>query len=641
MISVSDEYKRLANANGREVSCVIEVGELEFGDADIISFEFDDVVHPDEMTFGTTCSNRFHFEVITDEYIPLSSVVKPYIMFVGCDERVCLGTFYIARRYRRRNRYSITCYDKMYQLDSLYETALVYPQSMQAVLDDICSQLSLTTDIVCRGYDCGAIPLNATYRDMIGFIAGAHGGAAKFSRDNILTLKRLDDCSETITRDNYTDISVKEDVFEVRQINIIVDEETTLSSGDGTRLTTYVQENPFGTQIMCERLFEAWNGFSYYGAEIEMQGLPYLEAGDIISVQNDVDNSVLPVIISELNFVYDGGFSATLCSRSKNPVDDYDTHLQDDTQSEEIYNNLSVVNFSVRNSTARTAGSELKTLMLAMDINATEPKNALLDAMLVVTASEDCVLTLTCDLNGADLYPSAQQALHADMPHTICLHNILDDIHNGENAITVWGKTSAGTAVMDIRQGVMTVSGQYMNASDVINRPDYTAVELFPLITVRPAPLSPMFGEGNISAEIPDDNVTIGFEESGFTTPANRESISTGFTAAPFFGYAFTASSEDFSTVEVRFTNPVSSADLSACTAAFTVSFTDGTDNYTLYAASLQWLGGNVIGAVFPSFAAAISDITLSYLSQAGNLTETFSGTAIESFGIAVEIITE
>lgn len=341
-----------------------------------------------------------------------------------------------------------------------------------------------------------------------------------------------------------------------------------------------------------------------------------------------------------LNYKYDGGLSARLYSRSKNAVDDYDTHLQDETVPEEIYSNLAVVNYSVRNSSQKTVASGLKTLMLAMDVNASEPKNALLNAMLVVTAAESCVLTLTVDLNGTYLTPTARQLMPAGQPQTICLHNILDKIHQGENAITIWGETSAGTAVMETGDGVMTVSGQYMNAAEIINRPDYTATQIVPLFAIRRETLLPMFGEGDISVEIPDNNVTIGFtEEIAPFAIADRENITVSFTGTPSFPYEREwAYSSDFATVTLSFENPVKSDDISACAAAIAISFTDGTENYTYYAQSLSFVDGNTLCCVFPSFAAAISDITLSYIAQAGNLVTAYGETAINSFGVMVEV---
>ena len=61
MITVSEKFRKLAQDNGREVWCRITVGSEEFLDDRITDMTFDDVIHPDWFTVGTTCSNRLHF----------------------------------------------------------------------------------------------------------------------------------------------------------------------------------------------------------------------------------------------------------------------------------------------------------------------------------------------------------------------------------------------------------------------------------------------------------------------------------------------------------------------------------------------------------------------------------------------------
>lgn len=129
MIEVSNSFKEKSLSPGRTVRCVIEVDDFLYTDKEIISFEFNDVVHPDDMSFGTACANRFHFELWSRKNIPLSAVIKPFVFFEddsGTEESCPLGEFYIARRYRKRERYSITCYDKMYRLDPRYNPNGLY-----------------------------------------------------------------------------------------------------------------------------------------------------------------------------------------------------------------------------------------------------------------------------------------------------------------------------------------------------------------------------------------------------------------------------------------------------------------------------------------------------------------------------------
>ena len=56
MVEVSEKFRQLAQDNGRRVWCRIVADGVEFQDDTLIEMSFDDVVHPDWFTIGTTCS---------------------------------------------------------------------------------------------------------------------------------------------------------------------------------------------------------------------------------------------------------------------------------------------------------------------------------------------------------------------------------------------------------------------------------------------------------------------------------------------------------------------------------------------------------------------------------------------------------
>lgn len=524
MVQTSDRYKALATAPGRAVYCTIEAGELTFSDADIIGFEFQDVVHAEEMAFGSTAASRFHFEVITDGYIPLSAVIKPFISFEGSDERCPLGVFYIAKRYRRRSRYSITCYDRMYQLDDIYETELSFPATAQDALDDICERLSIDCSVVCGDYSCTAMPGQATFRDVIGYIAGLHGAAAKFGRDGALCFRTLEDCGFTVTRDNYVSLSMKQDPCEIRQINVQTDAETFIS-GDGTRLSTYVMYNPFGDQGTADRLLSAWENFSYYGMDVEMQGLPFLEAGDRLTVQNDNDNGLFTAIVSELDFVYDGALSMTLCSRSKNPVDDYENASDQSSQLEAAEENLRVVYYTYSNPRAVSAGQEL-TKIVDVDVLSERATGAVFAAQLPVTASADCVLTLSVRLNDAEIRVlTASLRQGENVP--LCIHWYFPALQTGFGNVKVYASASAGYARFAANSICATLSGQYLAAATISRSPNRTVTENVGGLSIEGASRMIAFGEVLASAVQSPLRKALSETAAFAITPASR---SVGFT---------------------------------------------------------------------------------------------------------------
>ncbi|MCL2694459.1 MAG: hypothetical protein FWE60_05085, partial [Oscillospiraceae bacterium] len=284
MVNVSQEYIQNSLKPGRRVKCEIKAGDITYTDTDIISFEYNDVVHPDDMTFGTSCANRFRFELWSRHIIPLSAVIRPYVYFVDesnpgdekNEERCCLGEFYITRRYRKRERYSITCYDKMYRLDAKYKTHITFPCSTSEILADIAWQYDFEVGLRLAYDVVETLPRNATCREIIGYIAGLNGGFAKFSRDGVLLLKKLRIFNNvSLTRDRYNELSLKADPLEIRQIDFIAGDDA-FTAGAGTKLSTYRQINPFANQTATDRVFHEWKGFSYHGMTVKMRGLPYL-----------------------------------------------------------------------------------------------------------------------------------------------------------------------------------------------------------------------------------------------------------------------------------------------------------------------------------------------------------------------------
>ena len=428
MVSVSEKFKELATAAGREISCRITAGDVTFDDNEILNFRFQDVAHAEEMNFGETASNRFHVELITDKFIPLSAVIRPYVSFDGGKEECPLGVFYIAKRYRRRNRYAITCYDRMYRLDGDYETELEFPASTEEILGEICLKHELEARASLSGYMVAQAPApGTTVREVIGYIAGLEGAAAKFDREGRLVFRYLDDCGHRLTRDNYKSLSLTQDPCEVRQITMNTDTES-YSKGEGTLLTTYVQYNPFASQRAVDILYNRWKQFSYHGMEIEMQGLPFLEAGDRLEVQNDTDDGVFCGLIGEIDYEYDGGLWATLYSKSKNPIDDYEAPLNTEEELAKAEKDLSVVYYSYQSDREITVGTTPVCIM-EIEAEARETTSALFFAQLQIMSEADCKLTLTAYFKGAELGIANRITLSEGENHPLCLHRFLQSVH--------------------------------------------------------------------------------------------------------------------------------------------------------------------------------------------------------------------
>ena len=468
MVNVSSGFKELACAPGREISCEIEIGDNVFRDSEILSFEFNDVVHSEDMQFGTCCSNRFHFELITETYIPLSSVIKPFVRFEGSDERCPLGVFFISRRYRRKNRYSITCYDMMYRLDDKFESELTFPCTAQELLADICANKEIeAVALINEEISCRNTPAQATFREVLGYLAGLMGCCAKFDREGRLCFRALEKSDFRITRDNYFSLSLTQDPCEIRQITMNT-AEGELTAGKGTKKTTYVCDNPFATQEIVDSLFEKWKDFSYHGMELDMQGLPFIEAGDVVEVQNDNDNGVFIGIVSELELCYDGALSATLYSRAKNPIDEFEAAITEEQQLAELKEDLTIGSYSYTNQRTIAVGTT-PVLIAQINVIANKATSANFHAQLLPSCEEDCRLIIEYKLNDTLTSPVVIADIAGGKRLPICLFNYFPVIVQGFSSVRLYARTESGTAVFPNRAVTATVSGQHF-ASVVINR---------------------------------------------------------------------------------------------------------------------------------------------------------------------------
>ncbi|MCL2698324.1 MAG: hypothetical protein FWE74_09645 [Oscillospiraceae bacterium] len=488
MIKVSQDYLDKSLAPGRIVKCRIYAGEDIYTDKDILSFEFNDVVHPDDMSFGTTCANRFQFELWSRNNIPLSSVIRPFIRFAEPEdagindtqilenlEECTLGEFYITRRYRKRERYSVTCYDKMYRLDSRYNPTITFPCKAVDLLQDIAWHNSFRFGFTPEPDIIEYVPRTATCREVIGYLAGLNGAFAKFDRHGVLQLRKLALCDFVLTRNQYTELSVKADVNEVRQIEFIAEGET-FSEGKGTKISTYRQHNPLACREAARRVFDMWNGFTYHGITVKMRGLPYLESGDAILIQDDFENTYYFALISDYTLIYDGGLTGRLVSKAKNPIDDYDEPMNQQRMIEGLSENLRVRYTNYVNEDNIRVETEPEGIA-SINFNLESRTFAVFNAQFTITADEDCVLVMDYRINNAKVGHSPRTMLRASEPVNVCLYNCFRIVRPGRNTLTLTAKTTSSGAWINKGELIASVSGQYMLGDSGLQRPEINIVQ--------------------------------------------------------------------------------------------------------------------------------------------------------------------
>ncbi len=457
MVEVSDNFKRLAQENGRRVWCRIAAGDAEFLDDAIISMSFDDVVHPDWFTLGTACANRLHFTARFTGEIPAGAEVRAYISFDG-EEWCPLGVFYTARRYVRGGNISITAYDKMYSLDAEYSYDGIFPVTSDALLQNVCQKNGIECPDAGFAYKIEAIPEGCTARDIIGYVAGLNRACAKLDREGRLVLKRHHLADFYLLDKNCWEVQRNMGHSVITCLKAATGEGL-LQSGSGSEISTIELYNPFMTQAYLDNTLSMLKPLAFYGAELEMQGMPFLEAGDMVYF---LDGKMLyPLVISEIEYSYDGGLSAVLYSRNK-VCDEESGDLEDLLI--RLLHRMNAVCYKQVNPSQIALKPEPQ-IIADFEFETMEECFAQLDLNFTLKNSDADFLVLTVNVNGSDVPRSIVQSLETANYELIHVYHLAEKLPAGKNRIYVTAKLKSGGAYIGKGNLLATLVGHGLYAS--------------------------------------------------------------------------------------------------------------------------------------------------------------------------------
>lgn len=308
------------NAQPRKVSCKLVIDSDTITDVKLLTYATD---WTGNITVGQVVSAYISATIPTPSFsIAGKNVV--HSMGIGTTvEWVQIGNFRVDEEsIRTKQGYTaFRAYDKLRYAVNTYHSALSYPTSLQAICNEICSLIGITSATlpVNPSFTADSDILNMlegyTLRDVLGFIAAYCGKNAYLSPSGALDLRWFSSTSYTAdgTRANIpyigeSDCSVQRLICQTQ--NGVI---TTSNSGQGIYFTC-----PFMTQ---DRLNAMLSGLSltYRKADVD---IPYgsflLQSGDIITVSTTGSNLSIPIM--DNSWTFDGGLSSAVVS---NGVSDY------------------------------------------------------------------------------------------------------------------------------------------------------------------------------------------------------------------------------------------------------------------------------------------------------------------------------
>lgn len=476
MLTVSDEFMKLAQDNGRRVWCRITVGNETFLDDRLTEMSFDDVIHPDWFTVGTACANRLHFTARYSGELSTGAEVRAYISF---DEKEwCpLGVFFISRRYVRGEYVSVTAYDRMYSLDVSYRWKGDLPTTSDALLRDICSEAGLECADAGQPIAVAKIPENCTAQDLIGYIAGINRACAKIDRTGKLTLKYHSRSGFELLDKNCWEVQRNMGNSVVTCIMAHTGDED-FTAGGGADISTIEMYNPLMTQKLTEDMYVMYKPFSFYGAELHMQGMPFLESGDVVSF---LDGKLLyQLVISEIEYSYDGGLSAVLYSKNKT----YEEESSDlEKLLEELLHKKNAVYYK-RENPEQIAIKQQEQIIADFEFESEENMFAQLDVNFTVKNSTADQLLIGVNVNGSDISRKIVQTLSGADYELLHVYHLAEKLPAGKNRIYVTAKAKSGDAYIAAGDMLATLVGHGIYGNMGSSRDKITLYDRLPGLSI-------------------------------------------------------------------------------------------------------------------------------------------------------------
>jgi len=319
MYPISQLYDQYLKERARQWAVKLDIAGTEYGMDSLIDFSIENnLTSADDFEIGTAIPSKLVLRLKTTDEIPPNARVMPYVALIlppeldganvawqdadiawqdadfpwqgAITEWLPLGEFFVDRRERiGPETWEFVAYDKLVYADVAYVSQLSYPATMQAVWDEICTQIGYSYDssVVIGSYTVPVAPTGYTCRQVMGHIAGANGASVYVGKDGMIKFRRYASSDTPVVELTDADyITVKETGPAKTYTKVVVvydtDEGLAYEAGSGDENHTLYVEIPFGTQAMADALLVQLSGFSFTPIKMDMRGYPQIEAGDRI-----------------------------------------------------------------------------------------------------------------------------------------------------------------------------------------------------------------------------------------------------------------------------------------------------------------------------------------------------------------------
>lgn len=134
----------------------------------------------EKLSVGNTCAAELKVSFIPSGDVARMAKIVPYARKTSDDEWSQLGVFYTDARAKNGIKLELTAYDAMLKAEQTYlqsDDVGEWPRTMATVVSEICARMGVELDgrTALKSYTVD-YPNDLTMREVLGYIAAAHGG---------------------------------------------------------------------------------------------------------------------------------------------------------------------------------------------------------------------------------------------------------------------------------------------------------------------------------------------------------------------------------------------------------------------------------------------------------------------------------
>ena len=351
MISTSDTYNRIINANGRKfysgATVTLQDGtELELDERHLMAdggFKIEDAVtEPDKFQIGAAIINELTLKINNYEgdfnaYDFSGAVIKPWVglltkvhwKYGEIVEKLNKGIFTVFEAPTVGDTITIVADDNMAKLDVAYSNStLEYPATLGEIAADVCSTCGVTLATASfpnSDYIVTERPSESsiTCREILSYVAELAGCFARCNTDGEIEIRWYEEPSSGSLYDvGKSAYEMSYDTYDTVITGVkIQDDDGNIYSSGTDNFVLRIKDNPLAQdnlQDLVDSLGERLNGFTFRSYSVSAPSNPAIEAGDIVYM-TDKKGSIHKTLVSSLEYTF--GSYETFTADAETPAE--------------------------------------------------------------------------------------------------------------------------------------------------------------------------------------------------------------------------------------------------------------------------------------------------------------------------------